>query len=307
VRQSPLLEEDERDGRIKVAQSERSGVYLGKALSCGFDARVELDEYRRMAAVEDEMWFYRALHAHIERELVNGLREKPGSNQSHISGRESLSVDLPGRASEPSFDVLDAGCGTGGLIRRLAHRHPNWRWTGVDLEPLACELSRQRCAANIVQGSVGALPFSDESFDAAVCSDVLYHLDDDLATVREIFRVLRPGGVVVINVPAHRWLWSYHDVTVHGRRRYDRGELRRKLVEAGFKPAVLTHWNALPLPLVILRRKLLPPPASGSDVRLYPRPIEAMFRSGAAVERWWIRSFGPLAFGSSILARARKP
>ena len=72
----PLLEEGELADRIKVAQSERSGVYLGKALSCGFHALVESEEYRRMAAVEDEMWFYRALHSHLEREIEAGLQKK---------------------------------------------------------------------------------------------------------------------------------------------------------------------------------------------------------------------------------------
>ena len=307
MRQLPWLEEGKRADRIKVAESERSGVYLGKALSCGFDARVEREEYRRMAAVEDEMWFYRALHAHLESELIKGLADDTSGTRSPVNGAQSGSraadqKKLSGR----SFDLLDAGCGTGGLIRRMEPRHPRWNWTGVDAEPLACELSRSRCAAIIVQGSLGALPFDTHAFDAVVCSDVLYHLDDDTAALREIFRVLRPGGVVVINVPAHRWLWSYHDVTVHGRRRYARGELNKKLVEAGFSLAQSTHWNALPLPLIFVRRKLLPAPASGSDVRLYPAPIEALFGAGAAAERWWIRSVGPLAFGSSLLATARK-
>lgn len=234
-----------------------------------------------MAAVEDEMWFYRALHAHLERELVRAC---------------------DGRAAE----ILDAGCGTGGLIRRMGAGHPSWRWTGIDAEPLACELARSRCAAEIVEGSLMALPFAGGAFDAVVCSDVLYHLDDDVAALREIFRVLRPGGIVVINVPAHRWLWSYHDVTVHGRRRYERAELKEKLRTAGFGSSQATHWNALPLPLVLIRRKLLPPPRSGSDVRLYPRPVEAMFRFGMAVERSWLASVGTLAFGSSILATGRK-
>ena len=94
---------------------------------------VEVEEYRRMAAVEDEMWFYRALHAHLERHLVAAR-------------------------GESTSRVLDAGCGTGGLIRRLAGRHPNWTWTGIDLEPLACDLARARCRAEIVLCSVTALP-----------------------------------------------------------------------------------------------------------------------------------------------------
>jgi len=260
-----------------------------------------------MAAVEDEMWFYRAPHSHLEREIEAGLKKKQAAIPAH-TGPESVAHTVATKIKEVGArEILDAGCGTGGLIRRLERRHVDWHWTGIDLEPLACELSRTRCAAKIVQGSLGALPFADESFDAVVCSDVLYHLDDDTAALREIFRVLQRGGSVVINVPAHRWLWSYHDVTVHGRRRYTRKELSGKLVEAGFTPQRLTHWNALILPLVIVRRKLLPPPSSGSDVRLYPAPVEAMFRAGVKAEKCWLDFIGPLPFGSSILATARKP
>jgi SAM-dependent methyltransferase len=277
-----LLEVVDLAGRMNDRQSERPGVCLGKALSGGFARGVEIEEYRRMAAVEDDMWFYRTLHAHIDTALVN-------------------------RLTAPRAELLDVGCGTGGLIRRLGRAHPSWRWLGVDVEPLACELARARCGADIVQASATALPFAGAAFDAVVAADMLYHLDDDVAALRECLRVLRPGGTLVVNVPAHRWLWSYHDVTVHGRRRYVRRELAAKLREAGFELLRLTHWNLLPLPLVIVRRKLLPPPRSGSDVRLYPRPVEAAFRGLMAVERGWMRRVGDLPAGSSILAIATKP
>ena len=263
-----------------------------------------MEEYRRMAAVEDQMWFYRALHAHVERELVTGFGEATGLpvRTQKSSVVEGTRREGPGSPRE----ILDAGCGTGGLIRRLETRHPAWTWTGVDVEPLACELAGSRCTSRIVAGSLTALPFADDAFDAVVCSDVLYHLDDEGGALREIFRVLRPGGIVVINVPAHRWLWSYHDVTVHGRRRYERAGLTKILRAARFEVGQITHWNTLALPLVVVRRKLLPAPRSGSDVRLYPRPVEALFFTGTRLENIWLRRVGPLPFGSSLLAKARK-
>lgn len=229
------------------------------------------------------MWFYRALHSHLERELICA------------TGGQSVSK------------LLDAGCGTGGLIRRLEQRHPRWQWTGVELEPLACELARTRCAASVVQGSLLALPFADDTFNAVVCSDVLYHLDDDVAALQEIFRVLRPGGVVVVNVPAHRWLWSYHDVATHARRRYVRREMLGKLAAAGFAGGRATHWNTLPLPLVIIRRKLMRAPRGGSDVRRYGALAEWLLSAAMGVERAWLRRGRRLPLGSSVLAVGSKP
>jgi ubiquinone/menaquinone biosynthesis C-methylase UbiE len=282
-----------RGDRIKkVHAKERSRLYLGKALSQRFDAPVEADEYRRMAEVDDRMWFYRALHAHIERELV--------ATEGGEAKRRVVSLNLPQR-------ILDAGCGTGGLMRRLQPRHPEWSWTGVDAEPLACALARERSGANVVEARLEQLPFADAEFDAVVCSDVLYHLDDDRVGLRELFRVLKPGGIAVLNVPAHHWLWSYHDVTVHGRRRYTRKELAGALVAAGFQPRKSTHWNTLALPMIWARRKLLPAPKCGSDVRLYPRAVEMTFHAGTRLEAAWIRGVGPLPLGSSILATAGKP
>ena len=241
---------------------------------------MEAGEYRKLAAVEDAMWYFRALHAHVRRELAANLPAGPAR-------------------------ILDAGCGTGGLIRRLAPLRPDWTWTGIDVSPLACELARERGGAEVREGSVTALPFRDGEFAAAVSADVLYHLDDDEAALREMARVLRPGGIVVINVPAHPWLWSYHDVAVDGRRRYTRAELAGKLTRAGLTPLRLTHWNSALLPLIAARRKLLPAPPGGSDVRLAAPWLEAGLAAIAAGESAWIRRVGNLPAGSSILAVAR--
>jgi SAM-dependent methyltransferase len=256
------------------------------------------DEYRKLAEVEDRMWYFGALHGHIERELVRAFGDGPAS-------------------------VLDAGCGTGGLIARLAPRHRAWNWTALDVSELAVSYAQQRLAghqassgtsemasklrlASVHLGSVTALPFADQAFDAIVSADVLYHVDDDETALREFMRVLRPGGFVVLNVPAYRWLWSYHDVAVHSRRRYSRPDIVGKLRAAGFSAMRATYWNTLPFPLMVVRRKLLPAPRAGSDVHVYPAPVEAMFNVAMAFEGRWLRAFGALPFGGSVFAVAHK-
>jgi len=241
------------------------------------------DEYRKLAAVEDQMWYFRSLHAHVARVLAGRLGEHA--------------------------QVLDAGCGTGGLIRRLASHHPAWHWTGVDLSPMALELARQRCPSGVKfrEASVTSLPAGVDQFDAVVSADVLYHVDDDGAALREFFRVLRPGGTVVLNLPAYQWLWSYHDEAVHSRRRYDRGDVLAKLRTAGFAAAQATYWNTLPFPMIVARRKLLPAPRGGSDVQLMPAPVEKIFNGMMALEQAWMRGVGALPFGCSVFATAVKP
>lgn len=240
---------------------------------------MEADEYRKMAAVEDRMWYYAALHAR----MIGALRA--------------------GAASGP---LLDAGCGTGGLLRRLAETPWGREAIGVDLSPLACALSRERTTARIVEASLTDLPLADGKFGAVVSADVLYHVPDDTGALREIARVLRPGGLAVINVPAYPWLWSYHDVSVHSQRRYGRAELRAKLTAAGLGPLQVTHWNAFLLPLVVLRRKLLPAPTSGSDVEDYSPWLNATLEAILKAEGAVMRACGGLPFGSSLLAVARK-
>src|SRR5262245_12922258 len=261
---------------------ERQGKACAPSLHVPLSPTMEPAEYTRLAAVEDSTWYFRALHGHVWRELSRRL--------------------------DVEATILDAGCGTGGLIRRLGSRRVGWKWTGVDFSPLALELARERCGvtADLREGSVTALPFENSVFDAVVSADVLYHLDDDSAALREFHRVLRPEGVLVVNVPAYHWLWSYHDEAVHGRRRYGRGELLEKVARAGFVRGRATHWNLLPLPLIFARRKLFPPARRGSDVGKLPAPVEAGMRGAMAIESACLAAFGLLPAGSSILAVANR-
>jgi SAM-dependent methyltransferase len=237
---------------------------------------LEHDEYLRMAAVEDRMWWYRALHAL----LLRALPATPGP-------------------------VLDAGCGTGGFLRRLAEARPATARLGVEVMPPAARIAQARSATPICVGSVNGLPVCDASAGAVVSADVLCHAQvDQHAALAEFRRVLAPGGVLVLNLPAFRWMFSAHDRAVHTARRYTRAEVAALLAGAGFRVVRVRYWNSLLFPLMVLQRLVLARNAAVSDVRLYPAPIEAMFRAITAIERGLNLS---LPFGGSVLAVAQKP
>jgi SAM-dependent methyltransferase len=242
---------------------------------------MQLDEYRKLAEVEDRMWYFRALNRRM-----------------CWWARRLLAAD--------AARGLDAGCGTGGLLKALRAAAPGWEVVGLDFSPVACQLARSRTGAEIVEGSITALPFPDASFDAVLSADVVCQVEDDSRALREFARVVRPGGAVLVNVPAYRWLWSYHDDTCQTRHRYTRPRLVRLFTEAGLEPVHASYANFLPLPLIAARRKLFRPADPSSDVRAYPAPVEAVFGTMAALEFGWNRLGGTLPAGSSVFVAGRR-
>lgn len=244
---------------------------------------MQTDEYLKLADVEDRMWYFEGLHAHA----IGALRRW-------------LPASLDG-------DVLDAGCGTGGFIKRAAPAFPRRSFAGIDFSPLACELAQQRGCSRVQVASITELPFANESFAALTSLDVLVQVVERQQAIAEFHRVLKPGGVAVINVAAYKWLWSYHDDSCQTQHRYTRPELVRQMHAAGFMVTLATYRNLLPLPLIVAKRKLFRRASDTSDVKLYPRPIEAAFRAAMTLEQMWIRNFTTLPAGSSVFLVARKP
>ena len=240
-------------------------------------------EYELMDRVEGSMWWYLAVHANIAAMLEKYLRA-------------------------PSGDLLDAGCGTGGFLARASTAFPRMSLFGLDFDPGAAKRAAAKSGAAVATGTVNALPFANASFDAILSIDVLCHQSvDPAAALAEVRRCLKPGGVLVINLPAFEWLRSDHDMRVHTARRYTRAEVRDLLTTAGLSILAADYWNSLPFPLMVLRRKVFRPKDAASDVQDYSAPVNRLFSGVMATERALTRSGIRFPFGGSVMAAAMKP
>ncbi len=204
--------------------------------------------------------------------------------------------------------LLDAGCGTGGLLARIARDCPDRAAIGLDAEPLACARAAAKSGRPVCAGSVNALPFADAAFAAIFSADVLCHRDvDERAALAQFHRCLVQGGVLILNLPAYGWMMSRHDEAVHNDRRYTRRRLARLLDAAGFRVVFSSYWNTVLFPVMVATRKLLPGAGGAtSDVKLYPAPIEALCRAATGFERALLRCGFSFPFGGSLIAVARK-
>ena len=241
------------------------------------------DEYATMFRIEETHWWYRALHRLIF---------------------ENLDRELPDWREKT---ILDAGCGTGAILKELGNREGN---IGVDLAPDAISFCRQRGLDNVRQGDVCALPFADASFDAVICSSVLYHqwVEVVARAIHEIHRVLRPGGILLVNLPAFPFLHSAHDEAVMTARRFRKKGIRSLLVENGFAIRRLTYWTTFLFPLAVLARTL-GGSKRGRDFHTAGGPFrftQHIFAKIMSFELRLLKKFS-LPFGVALFAVAEKP
>jgi len=234
---------------------------------------MEAAEYVRLFELEERHFWYVGLHA-----LLAGALSRCGPR------------------------VLDAGCGTGGLL--LTRRDA----IGVDRSALALEFCARRGLQRLACADVARLPFAAGRFDAVVSADVLYHraVADDGAALAELARVTRPGGAVILNLPAYRALRGAHDEFVHGARRYDRADVAALAARAGLRVERLTSWNAALLAPAFLVRRLSRGRPAQSDVSLPPAPLNAALAAWLRAEAWLALRTG-LPFGLSVFAVLRRP
>ena len=248
---------------------------------------MEPSEYDNIARLEETHWWYAGMAAMA----AGWLRRLPPAAPA---------------AGPATRLILDAGCGTGGAMGWLAEFGRSF---GVDLHPRALRLSAAKGRTRLARAGVETLPFPSESFDLVTSFDVLYHLrvSDDQRALREFARVLRPGGRLLLRVPAHEWLRRDHDRVVHTRHRYTRREVNDKLRAAGLRPERVTYANTLLLPPAVAWRLLHGGQAAApeSDVQLPPQLLNQLLTRLLRAEGRWLERFN-LPVGMSVLALARK-
>ncbi len=243
---------------------------------------MELEEYHRLREYEREYWW-------------------------HVGRRFLLSAMLKAGVSENrERSGLDIGCGTGANAGIL---EPYARFVGTDVSVELYRPGLPRPAHPVLLAKGEALPFADGAFGLCTFFDVLEHIDDEDAFLKEVRRVLQPGGFVLLSVPAYPLLWSEHDVSLHHRRRYVRRTLRDALTRNHFAVVRLTHGMASVFPLIAgyrLLARLRPGRRAPQTSYVHtPALLNRLLSSLLELEAAWLRRLG-LPFGTSLLCLARR-
>jgi SAM-dependent methyltransferase len=239
---------------------------------------------RTMLDVDEHHWWYRGRRDVIDQELVR------------------LPLTRDARA-------LDAGCGSGRTLLELARYCPHV--AGLELNPEAAEVARERGAFDVHTGRVEALPWEPQTFELITCLDVIEHTPDDTVALSELRRVSRPGAWLLLTVPAYQALWSVHDEMNHHFRRYSRARLARVINDSGWQLERMTSFNCLLLPAAVLvrlsqRRRSTEGRFTG-DLHLPPGWLNRLLELPLRAESRWLAAGGRLPAGLSLLAVARNP
>lgn len=243
---------------------------------------MDKDFYLQYASVEDKHWWFVGRRLIIEQAILN--------------------LSLPKNAQ-----ILEVGSGTGGNLRMLT-RHG--KVSAMELNEIACKIANERQVIPVKLGGLpDKIPFSNE-YDIILILDVLEHLDDDLAALLALHTKLKPGGALLITVPAYQFLWSQHDEINHHKRRYVLKNLQQVVKKAGYIVHYSTYFNFFLFPIVAgvryLRKllKLKSNSIDNSDLHLPPKHINKFLSLLFASERHFMNF--SLPFGVSILLVAHK-
>lgn len=239
------------------------------------------EEYRRLYDLEDRYWWFVARRSLAIALLKTALQE----------------LDRP--------KVLDLGCGTGAVLKELSV----WATPfGLDMSPLALGFCRQRGLSALIQADGTRLPFQGSALDGVIALDVFEHIEDHECAFAESYRVLKPGGALVLSVPAFRFLWGPHDIALMHKRRYRLGEVKRSLERAGFAVEKASYSIHVLFPAVVVTR-ILEKMKRGEPQASLPRVPQWLNRALIALQDAESAALQRLSlpWGSSIVAVARKP
>jgi SAM-dependent methyltransferase len=234
--------------------------------------------YDRMAEHDSTHWWYTArrdiLHDYIARE-----------------------ANLPERAR-----ILEIGCGTGHNLVMLAQFG---EVDAIEIDPAAREIATKRLGKPVSASPLPGLPGIERgTYDMVAVLDVVEHIEDDVAALKAMKDCLKPGGKILIAVPAHQWMWSAHDVVNHHHRRYSKKTLKAAIAAAGLEPRKLGYFNSLLFPLAAAAR--IAGRMTGrddSDDSPPPGPVNKLFEAIFRMERHLVGRV-PLTPGVSILTLA---
>ncbi len=233
---------------------------------------IENRENIKMCEMQDRYWWYLSLRKRVLRNV-----------KKYVKGK----------------DILDAGCGCGHTIEDLKNYYNVY---GVDIDKELIGILKNR-ELNVKEGSVNDIPFADEQFDGIVSLDVLCvnGVDEDKA-MNEFNRVLKKGGIVVMNLPAMEFMRGRHDEYVNIRKRYTAKEIQSLLRKHGFMPLKIEYWNYYLFPLFFVWRKMIGDKfiKNSSDLFDIPGWLNSLFMFVSSIEVL------PFYFGLSVFAVAKK-
>src|SRR5262249_17350100 len=227
-------------------------------------------------------------------------------------GLRTLTVHhlTPEREGGAARRIVDVGCGTGGCAGAIQRSFPGDTYVGIDLEPKALCYCRQRGARALIRATAHHIPIRRAYADVIICLDVLcYAAVCPQTALHQLYETLRPGGLLILNLPAFAMLRGEHDRAVGISRRFRRVEARSLLEQAGFRLVTSTYWNmALFLPMLVWRWLTRSNGARepASDVARSPSWLNPVLSAWLGVEVSMTRWIS-LPLGSSVFLLAQKP
>lgn len=240
----------------------------------------------------------------MQKYLYADLYELEEKHWWHIAKRENVETLLLRYLDIKRPKILDIGCGTGKNIEAFSAIGPTF---GIDKSTEAIDYCKKRGIETVVLGSAEETPLLSNSFDVVTLLDVLEHTDDR-KTLKEIYRILKQGGLLVITVPAFPWLWSRWDEVLHHKRRYTKQSLIRTLSTYNFRILKISYmFSFLLLPTYVIRsiKSWVSRKNYSSDFRLNNPVVNLVFLALSKIESFFVKNWS-VPFGTSLICIARK-